>query len=483
MRDHEGGDSPAAVPATDADQRIRELELLVSQLQEANQKLVAAKLKVSHLAHHDFLTNLPNRSQLLERLTNAMAIANRNGHRLAIIFMDLDRFKTINDSLGHSIGDRMLQSVSQRLRQSVRTSDTVCRQGGDEFVILLSRIEHDEDAAKIARKILSALAAPHRVGETALYVGCSMGISVYPADGEKADTLIRHADTAMYVAKQQGRNQFQFFRHEMNRHALERQFIENNLRRALEVGQFVLHYQPKIDLVDRRVSGIEALIRWRHPERGLVTPEQFISVAEDCGLIVAIDDWVLLQACRQARCWLDAGLSFGRIAVNLSPVEFHRGDILARIRRVLEKTGLEARHLEIELTEGVFLKDNAATIAMLHQLRTLGLQIAIDDFGTGYSSLGYLRRLPVDVLKIDQSFLHDISSDPGAAPILKAIIDIGVALRQQVIAEGVETEQQYQYLRQNRCLHGQGFFFSCPLDAESISSLLQTHADRPPNAG
>ncbi len=455
-----------------SDKRIRELEILVSQLQEANEKLVAAKLAVSHLAHHDFLTNLPNRSQLMERLTHAIAIASRHERRLAVIFMDLDRFKTINDSLGHSMGDRLLQSVSQRLRHSVRTSDTVCRQGGDEFVILLSQIEHDEDAAKIARKILAALSTPHEIGDTALYVGCSLGISVYPADGADADTLLRHADTAMYFAKHHGRNQYQFFRQEMNRHAMERQFIENNLRHALDCGQFVLHYQPKIDLAGGTISGVEALIRWHHPQRGLVAPKQFISIAEDCGLIVAIDDWVLLQACRQARRWLEDGLSFGRIAVNLSPMEFHRDDIVTRIRRALDTAGLDGRHLEIELTEGVFLKDTNSAVAMLHQLRAIGLRIAIDDFGTGYSSLGYLRRLPVDVLKIDQSFLHNISKDPEAAPILKAVIDIGVALQQRVIAEGVETEEQYLYLRRNRCMEGQGFFFSRPVAVEHCTSLL-----------
>ena len=325
---------PQALRA-DMASRIRELELFVEQLREVNENLVTAKLKMSHLAHHDFLTNLPNRIQMRERLTQAIALAHRNARRLAVIFLDLDRFKSINDSLGHSVGDQLLQSVSRRLSLCVRTSDTVSRQGGDEFVILLSQIEQEEDAARIARKILSALSASHVIGGRTLYIGCSIGISVYPADGLDAEMLIQQADTAMYFAKQHGRNQYQFFRDEMNRHAVERQFIESNLRRALGLNQFILHYQPKVDLVSGAISGVEALVRWQHPERGLVAPEQFISIAEDCGLIVAIDNWVLSEACYQARRWCDAGHVFGRIAVNLSPMEFHRGDLLQRVLAAL----------------------------------------------------------------------------------------------------------------------------------------------------
>ena len=465
--------------------RIRELELFVEQLREVNENLVTAKLKMSHLAHHDFLTNLPNRIQMLERLTQSIALAQRNDRRLAVIFLDLDRFKTINDSLGHSVGDQLLQSVSRRLSQCVRTSDTVSRQGGDEFVILLSQIEHEEDAARIARKILAALAAPHVIGGRTLYIGCSIGISIYPADGLDAETLIQQADTAMYFAKQHGRNQYQFFRDEMNRHAVERQFIESNLRRALGLNQFILHYQPKVDLASGAISGVEALVRWQHPERGLVPPEQFISVAEDCGLIVAIDDWVMAEACCQARCWRDAGYVFGRIAVNLSPMEFRRSDLLERVRIALDTARLDARYLELELTEGVFLKDTTATIALLQELRGSGVHLAIDDFGTGYSSLSYLQRLPIDVLKIDQSFLRDITTDTHAATILRAVIDIGLGLQQRVIAEGVETEEQYRYLQHHHCREGQGFYFSQPVTAEKLTLLLEAgviHGGAPASA-
>jgi diguanylate cyclase (GGDEF)-like protein len=468
---------PPALPA--AMQRIRELETLVAQLREVNLQLTGNKLKMTHLAHHDFLTNLPNRLQFLDRLAHAIALAARSPRKLAVLFLDLDRFKTINDSLGHAVGDLVLQSVSQRLSACVRNADTVSRQGGDEFVLLLTQIEHHEDAAGVAAKILAALAPPHAIGERTLYIGASVGISMYPCDGTDADLLIRHADTAMYFAKQHGRNQYQFFRASMSQHALERQFIESNLRRALDLQQFILHYQPKIDLVSGAVSGVEALIRWQHPERGLVGPDSFIEIAEQCGLILRIDDWVLTQACRQARCWHDAGYCFGRIAVNLSATEFHRGDLLERVRNALLRSRLPPHLLELDLTEGVFVDDAGSVITLLQQLRELGVQLTIDDFGTGYSSLSYLRRLPVDVLKIDQSFLRNVTSDPDAATILKAVIDIGLGLQQQVIAEGVETEEQFRYLQRNNCRDGQGYFFSRPVPAEAFTRLLAQHDTAP----
>lgn len=462
------------------DKRVAELEVLVGQLREVNKNLLVAKLEMSHFAYHDFLTGLPNRIQLLDRLTLAIALAQRNERRLAVLFLDLDRFKSVNDSLGHSVGDQLLQSVAQRLALCVRNSDTVSRQGGDEFVILLAEIEHEGDAAKIARKIQSALSAPHCIDGTTLYVGCSIGISVYPTDGLDADILIRHADTAMYHAKQQGRNQYQFYRVKMNRHAVERQFIENNLRQALERGQFVLHYQPKVELDSGRICGVEALIRWQHPERGLLPPDDFIPIAEDCGLIVEIDDWVLTQACRQARSWQSSGLDFGRVAVNLSPSEFHNDNLVGRLRAALGATGLDPDRLELELTERVFLRDAEATMEMLEDVRSIGVQLAIDDFGTGYSSLSYLRRLPVDLLKIDQSFLKDIDNDAHAATILKAVIDIGIGLRKRVTAEGVETEEQFRYLQRHRCREGQGYYFSMPLTAAAIEPLLRTGIDVTP---
>ncbi len=433
--------------------------------------------KMSHLAQHDFLTDLPNRMLLSDRIANAIALARRHGKQRAVLFLDLDGFKHINDSLGHPIGDKLLQSVAQRLVACVRGSDTVSRQGGDEFVILLSEIEHAEDAVRSAEKMLLALAAPHSIAEKELHITASIGISVYPDDGRDAETLIRCADTAMYHAKDKGRNNFQFFTKDMNVRAVERQFLEGSLRRALERREFVLHYQPKINLETGAITGVEALIRWRHPERGLIPPALFVPIAEDCGLIVPIGRWVLHEACRQVQTWIDAGLPPLSVAVNISAREFQSKDFLEGVRATLKETRLNPRHLELELTESVLMQDAASTAPALIALKAIGVRLAIDDFGTGYSSLSYLRQFPIDTLKIDQSFVREITAGSHDDTIVSAVISMGKTLKQRVVAEGVETGEQLAFLQRQHCGEGQGYHFSRPVSAEEFVTLLKTRKE------
>jgi diguanylate cyclase (GGDEF)-like protein/PAS domain S-box-containing protein len=433
----------------------------------------AMSSQMTHSAQHDPVTNLPNRLLLSDRITQTIALAHRQNRPIAVIFLDLDRFKYINDSLGHAVGDKLLQSVSSRLLANVRGSDTVSRLGGDEFVLLLSEITCPEDAATSAKRILLSLNAPHFIAGQDLIVNGSMGISVYPEDGEDAETLIKNADTAMYHAKESGRNNFQFFKVEMNLKAVERQSLEGGLRRALGREEFLLHYQPKVNLDTGEITGVEALIRWQQPDRELVLPAQFVPVAEDCGLIVQIGRWVLREACRQARAWQRAGLPPLPIAVNVSAVEFRDRDFVEGVRTILLETGLEARYLELEVTEGVLMEDAESTATVLQELKTMGVHLAVDDFGTGYSSLSYLRQFPIDVLKIDQSFIHQITADPDDSSIVSAIINMGKSLKHLVVAEGIETQEQRAYLQTQRCTEGQGFLFSRPLGAAQFAHLLQ----------
>jgi len=460
----------------------------ISTLRQANAQLVIATIEahklaeqvqtaqadLDHLAHHDVLTDLPNRLLLNDRLAQAIALAHRQGKRLAVMFMDLDRFKHINDSLGHAVGDRLLQSVAQRLVGSVRHSDTVSRQGGDEFVLLLPDIEHAEDVALSAQKMLMALAFPHLIDRHDLQIGVSIGISIYPDDGQDAETLIKNADIAMYHAKESGRNNYKFFEQDMNARAVQRQSIEAGLRRALERQEFVLHYQPKINLLSGTIVGIEALVRWQHPQRGLLEPAQFVPIAEDSGLILPIGRWVLREACLQARAWQDAGLPPITVAVNTSALEFRAGDFLEYLRATLEESRLEPRYLELELTESVLMRDAASADSVLHALADLGVKLAVDDFGTGYSSLSYLRQFPINTLKIDQSFVNQITSNPDDATIVSAVISMGKSLKQRVIAEGVETAEQAAFLLAQHCDEGQGYFFGRPVGAEALAILLQT---------
>lgn len=436
----------------------------------------AMTMKMSHLAQHDFLTNLPNRVLLNDRIAQAITSAKRGNAELAVLFLDLDNFKHINDSLGHETGDNLLQSVTQRLSDCVRSSDTVSRQGGDEFVILLTGGKYGEDAAVTADKILVALGLPHKVGKVELHITTSIGISVYPTDGHDVETLIKNADTAMYNAKEKGRNNYQFFRSDMNTRAVERQFIESNLRRALEKQEFVLFYQPKVNLDTGMITGAEALLRWIHQDWGMVLPERFVKIAEDCGLIIPIGRWVLREACSQAKRWLDEGLAIVSIAVNISALEFHQKNFVEGVRNILAETGLDPSYLELEITESVLMGDADASSTILQQLKDMGIQLAVDDFGTGYSSLSYLQEFPIDVLKIDQSFVHDIGPAANNGIIVSAVIGMGNSLKLRIVAEGVESEEQLEFLKANFCEEGQGHIFSLPLTADKFALLLTPSA-------
>ena len=445
------------------------------------EQIQTAKDQLDHLAHHDVLTALPNRILLKDRLDQAIGLARRQGRQLAVMFMDLDRFKHINDSLGHAVGDQLLQSVALRMVSCVRHSDTISRQGGDEFVLLLPYIEHADDAALSAQKILAALVPPHHIDQHDLHISVSIGISIYPDDGQDAETLIKGADAAMYHAKENGRNNYKFFEQSMNARAVQRQFIESGLRHALERQEFVLHYQPKIHLQSGTMVGVEALIRWQHPQRGLLPPAQFVPVAEDCGLILPIGRWVLREACRQARAWQDAGLPPITIAVNTSALEFQARDFLENIRATLEESRLQPRYLELELTESVLMRDAESTDSMLHALAEFGVKLTVDDFGTGYSSLSYLRQFPINTLKIDQSFVKQMTNNPDDAAIVTAVISMGKSLKQRVLAEGVETPEQYAFLRTQQCDEGQGNYFGRPVLAEEFAGLLENGIPETPH--
>jgi diguanylate cyclase (GGDEF)-like protein/PAS domain S-box-containing protein len=434
----------------------------------------ALSLRMAYLAQHDSLTDLPNRIMLNDRLTQAMARAQRHGRKLAMLFLDVDRFKNINDSLGHVGGDRLLQSVAERLGHCVRKSDTVSRQGGDEFVILLAEIRRVEDAAVCADKILVALRAPHVIDGHEVHVTASIGIATYPDDGTEADELMKNADFAMYHAKECGRDNYQFFSADMNLRAIERQSLEDGLRGAIAQNEFELHYQPKMNLHTGAVIGVEALIRWRHPERGLVSPVEFIPIAEECGLIVPIGKWVLREATRQARAWQDAGWPALRTAINISAVELRSRDFVAGVRANLAETGLQPSRLELELTETFLMQDSKSTAAVLRALKDLGVHLALDDFGTGYSSLSYLKRFPIDSLKIDKSFVRDLTTDADDASIVSAVISMGKSLHMQVVAEGVETREQLAFLCEQSCPEGQGFYFGHPVIADEFTRLLAT---------
>ena len=434
---------------------------------------LAMAQQMAHSAEHDFLTGLPNRMLLNDRIGRAIALAARHKNKVAVLFLDLDGFKHINDSLGHPTGDKLLRSIAKRLVDCIRGSDSVSRQGGDEFVVLLLELEQAEDAAVTARRMLHAVAQPHSIDRHDLHVTASIGVSVYPDDGPDAETLIKNADTAMYQAKENGRRSFQFFKPAMNVRAVERQFIEEGLQRALERQEFALHYQPKVNLTTGAIIGAEALIRWTHPRRGPVSPVDFIPVAEDCGLILPIGTWVLRQACAQARAWMDAGLPLTSMAVNVSAMEFRDKNFLDGLFAILAETGLDPSSLELELTESVLMKHAAATATILQTLRKSGIQVAVDDFGTGYSSLSYLQKFPVDAVKIDQSFIRQISTAGDDTTIVKAVIGMARGLKLRVIAEGVETLEELAFLRAYRCDEAQGYYFSRPVLPQKFATLLR----------
>jgi len=434
----------------------------------------AMALQLAHSAEHDFLTGLPNRMLLNDRVNQAIILAPRHLKKVAVLFMDLDGFKHINDSLGHPIGDKLLQSVAKRLVNCVRGADTVSRQGGDEFVVLLSEVEQSEDPAITAIRLLHAVAEAHSIDQHDLHITTSIGVSVYPDDGLDAETLIKNADTAMYQAKENGRQSYQFFKAAMNVRAVKRQSIEESLRRALERREFALHYQPKINLKTGMISGAEALLRWTHPIQGSISPVDFIPIAEDSGLILPIGRWVLQEACKQARAWMNAGLPLATMAVNISAMEFRDDNFLASVFAILKDTGFDPGGLELELTESVLMKRAESAASVLKTLRSSGVQIAVDDFGTGYSSLSYLRKFPIDALKIDQSFIRQIMTAPDDATIVTAIIGMGRSLNLRVVAEGVETQGELEFLQTHQCDEAQGYFFSRPVLPQQFALLLKT---------
>jgi diguanylate cyclase (GGDEF)-like protein/PAS domain S-box-containing protein len=438
----------------------------------------AMALQMTHSAQHDYLTELPNRMLLNDRVNRAIALAPRHRKKVAVLFLDLDGFKHINDSLGHPTGDKLLQSVAKRLVECVRNSDTVSRQGGDEFVVLLSEVEQAEDAALTSRRMLQAVAEAHSIDQHDLHVTTSIGVSVYPDDGLDAETLIKNADTAMYQAKENGRQSYRFFKPAMNVRAVERQSIEESLRRALERQEFALHYQPKINLKTGAITGAEALIRWAHPTRGLVSPGQFIPVAEDCGLILPIGNWVLHEACLQARVWVDAGLPGMTMAVNISAMQFRDENFLQGVFAILKDTGLDPKLLELELTESVLMKHAETAQSILATLRASGVQLAVDDFGTGYSSLSYLRKFSVDALKIDQSFVRQITTTPEETTIVTAVIGMARSLKLRAVAEGVETPEEMAFLQAHDCDEAQGYYFSRPLAPSQFAIFIESRKSK-----
>jgi diguanylate cyclase (GGDEF)-like protein/PAS domain S-box-containing protein len=430
--------------------------------------------EMSHLAQHDALTDLPNRLLLNDRLSQAISLARRNRSQLAVLFLDLDGFKHINDSLGHSVGDKLLQSVAERLSACVRKSDTVSRQGGDEFVILLSEVTRAADAAIIAEKIIGELKRAHRIGKDRLRISASIGLSTYPTDGEDAETLIKNADTAMYDAKQSGRDKFRFFKAQMSLQAVERQSLEQQLRYALEREELLVHYQPKVNLKTGAITGVEALLRWQHPERGLLLPRQFLAIAEETGLTIGIGQWVLHKACTQVREWLDTGLLAVPVAVNISALEFRNRQFVQGVQDTLKNTCLDPKYLELELTESGLMRHTEPAARTLGQLKAIGVRLAIDDFGTGYSSLSYLTRFPIDTLKLDQSFLNDIVVDSDRAIIVDAVVGLGRNLKKKVVAEGVETPEQLRFIQDLGCDEGQGYYFSPPVSAGQFVKFMET---------
>ncbi|HKB83108.1 MAG TPA: EAL domain-containing protein, partial [Burkholderiales bacterium] len=433
-------------------------------------ELKRSEARISYLATRDPLTELPNRLLFNDRLEQGIIAARRKRDKLGVLFLDLDRFKNINDSLGHHIGDLLLKEVAARMASCIRKGDTLSRLGGDEFVVTLEGLAHAEDAAQVAMKIITALRRPLSVGGHTLNTSCSIGISIFPNDAEDSPELMKNADTAMYHAKEQGRNNFQFFSPEMNLRAVERHRLETELRLALEQGQFVLHYQPQADIRDGRLVGMEALIRWQHPQRGLVPPTSFIPVAEESGLIELIGRWALRTACEQIQRWQTTGLPIVKIAVNISARQFNEPkDFADDVTRLLNTVGLDPRYLELEMTESMLLKNVDENIAVLRKLGKLGTSLAVDDFGTGYSSLAYLKQLPIDTLKIDRTFVRDIESDADDAAIIKAIIAMAHSLDLRVTAEGVETKGQLAALRKLRCDHYQGFLLARPIPADEFA--------------
>jgi diguanylate cyclase (GGDEF)-like protein len=447
-------------------------ELLVRSIQYSIERKRYQE-ELEHHANYDALTGLPNRNLLHDRLKRAV-FAQRYVRPIAVVFLDLDHFKFINDSLGHTQGDKLLATIAERLHSTVRDGDTVARLGGDEFVLILNDQTKEDVVFRAMQRILGEVSEPMTIGGRELFITCSAGVSIYPQDGDDVETLLKNADAAMYRAKERGRNNFQFYTSEMNALVNERLALEHNLRRALERNELLLHYQPKVALATGAIVGAEALVRWQHPEWGLVPPERFIPIAEETGLIVSIGDWILRTACEQNRAWQDAGLAPITVSVNVSARQFRQNSLVETVTHTLSETSLSPEHLEIELTESMVMHHAESAVAILQRLKALGVRLSLDDFGTGYSSLSYLSRLPIDTLKIDQSFVRHIGDldqrDDGI--LAQAIISLAHSLKLGVIAEGVETETQLTFLTAKRCDEVQGYYFSKPVPADELARML-----------
>ena len=439
--------------------------------------------RLDFLAHHDPLTHLPNRLLLHDRLKHAIQVANRSGNKVAVMFIDLDRFKNINDSLGHATGDTLLQHVANRLQLIVREQDTLARVGGDEFVILLESLRDNSDAMIIAEKMMSAFDAPVLINDHSLYLSLSIGIALYPQDGLTTEVLIKNADAAMYLSKEVGGNACHFYTTELTDNITEKLSLENALRHAINNNELVLHYQPQYDLNSGRLTGAEALVRWQHPNKGLLQPQSFIGHAEESGLIIPLGEWVITHGCAQMQRWLATGINIETLSVNISGLQFQRGNLATVIQAALKKSGLAARHLELEITESILMAKPASTITTLHKLKALGVMISIDDFGTGYSSLSQLKQLPLDKLKIDQSFVHDIPFDKSDEAITCAIIALGQSLNIRISAEGIETNEQRNFLIRHGCAEGQGFLYNEALTGNAFTHMALNQQNSCPATG
>lgn len=455
-------------------QLAQDIALKVINLERTIEERVQELLKVSHLLQYDALTELPNSTLLGDRLTQAIALGRRHDTQLAVMFIGLDRFKRINNALGYPVGDEVLRQVSHSLVATVRGSDSVFRYGSDEFVILLNDILHPQQTQHVAQKILKAISVTRHVAGHDLRVTASLGISICPNDSGTAVELIKHAETAMHTSKERGPDDFSFYTEDMNLRAQRQQHLESAIRQALECHEFVLHYQPKLDLQSGCIVGAEALIRWFQPRSGWVNPADFIPVAEDTGMIVALTQWVLRQACEQAQAWRDMNLPALRISVNVSAIDFRQRDFVDDLAVILKQTGLPPAQLELEITESVLMQNVDDTVDILNRIKAMGVRLTLDDFGTGYSSLSYLRRFPIDVLKIDQSFIHGLKVNSQDEQLISAIIGMGKSLGLTIIAEGIETIEQLNFLRDQRCEEGQGYLFSQAVPAKDFAQLLQT---------
>lgn len=458
----------SAAPIRDQHGNILGVVLVFHDVSDARQMAQ----KMTYLAEHDYLTDLPNRLLLTDRITQAISAAKRRHSKLAILFFDIDHFKRVNDTLGHEVGDQLLKVLSKKLQMCIRASDTLSRQGGDEFVVLLPELTDDAVPAEIAQKILLAIKDPINIANHELFVTASIGIAVYPDDGDNVDVLTRHADAAMYHAKNSGRNNYQFFTKEMSERVAAQLMMENSLQKAVSNNELILFYQPKVSINTGKIIGAEALIRWMHPQWGLMMPDRFIKIAEESGLIRGIGHWVLREACAQNKKWQDAGLPHIPIAINVSVVELHHAHFTHEVTKVLLQTGLQPHHLELEVTESVAIQSEVSVIRDLNKLKEMGVRLSVDDFGTGYSSLSYLKLLPVNTIKIDKSFIRDIHVDADDAAIVTAIIKMSQSLGLTVIAEGVETQAQFEFLTLHECDEMQGYLFSEPLSADAFAALL-----------